>query len=133
MTAQDPDAPRTDELARNAAFNALLEILDERSAHTVADEHTVTWERDVNANGQPVRRYVLRGAWEVDPEPSVARREMIVYHVTLTEERPNRYRPNCTCGWESSRAQPICRVGETQDSHVRRHLRRGEKAEASRD
>jgi hypothetical protein len=59
----------TDEIARNVAYNRLLDILDERSAHTVADTHTVTFERTVNEHGQPVRRYVLRGAWEVDPNP----------------------------------------------------------------
>lgn len=80
---QDPGAPKADELARNAARNALIipigSITDGTGitedsevigaiADTVTRNHTVTWERDVNANEVPVRRYVLRGAWEVDPE-----------------------------------------------------------------
>jgi hypothetical protein len=77
---------KTDELARNAAYNAIrLEHVDatgphgdglrdcERMARYVVDSHTVTWERDANENGVPVRRYVLRGAWEVDPEPRAVR------------------------------------------------------------
>jgi hypothetical protein len=74
--AQGPGAPRTDELARNAAFHALEDLLNTDSGHPhsyaayiVADAHAVTWEHDVNAAGVAVRRYVLRGAWEVDPEP----------------------------------------------------------------
>jgi hypothetical protein len=77
---QDPGAPRTDELARNAALNAITDVLFaapiNQASHAVASlnaaavtwDHTVTWERDVNEHGVPVRRYVLRGAWEVDPE-----------------------------------------------------------------
>lgn len=82
---KDPGAPRTDELARNAALHALddaVRIAADRvtewprqtatvgteAASAILDSHTVTWERDVNANGVAVRRYVLRGAWEVVPE-----------------------------------------------------------------
>lgn len=87
LSARDPGAPRTDELARNAAFRALTDLIGRESgegvlltyatpaqiaAHLTAT-HTVTWERDVNAGEVAVRRYVLRGAWEVDPE-AVARR-----------------------------------------------------------
>lgn len=83
FAASSPGAPKTDELARNAARNALIipigSITDGTGitedsevigaiADTVTRNHTVTWERDVNANEVPVRRYVLRGAWEVDPE-----------------------------------------------------------------
>jgi hypothetical protein len=67
---------KTDELARNAARNAFRDMLSQRIpgvesemiADVLASTHTVTWERDVNEHGQPVRAYVLRGAWEVDPE-----------------------------------------------------------------
>jgi hypothetical protein len=59
---------KTDELARNAAYNALTEVIGWGAARNVTKGHTVTWERDVNEHGQPVRAYVLRGAWEVDPE-----------------------------------------------------------------
>jgi hypothetical protein len=73
---------KTDELARNAARNAVRDLLAdedcsrvmpdgdgaERVADWVMSGFTVTWERNVNEHGQPVRRYVLRGAWEVDPE-----------------------------------------------------------------
>jgi hypothetical protein len=40
-----------------------------RTAAAIVAAHTVTWERTVDEHGQPVRRYVLRGEWEVDPEP----------------------------------------------------------------
>jgi len=73
----------TDELARNAARNAIADLLlsaldgtsfteDYESTSVLADtavrNHTVTWEREVNEANVPVRRYVLRSAWEVDPE-----------------------------------------------------------------
>lgn len=75
-----PGAPRTDEMARNAALHNLTNqaemfvdrhaALGSGGAQHVADwilqGHTVTWETDVNANGVPVRRYVMRGEWEVD-------------------------------------------------------------------
>jgi hypothetical protein len=79
---------KTDELARNAALHAIGDAvsgsLDYATRHAydygasvntqlVTDAviglaASVTWEREVNEHGQPVRRYVLRGAWEVDPE-----------------------------------------------------------------
>lgn len=72
---------KTDELARNAARNTLADIANRRIeedalaynihryiADSVVNTHTVTWERVVNEHGKAVRRYVLRGAWEVDPE-----------------------------------------------------------------
>jgi hypothetical protein len=74
---QDPGAPRTDLLAWNAARNTIRDEIDhhfetpgtaESIAEAVMDAHTVTWERDVNEHGVAVRRYVLRGEWEVDPE-----------------------------------------------------------------
>ena len=78
----DPGAPRANELARNAAMHALADLHREytgplgdgstdaeRVAKSIADNHTVTWETDINSAGVPVRRYVLRGAWEVDPNP----------------------------------------------------------------
>ena len=77
---QNPGAPITDELARNAVRNTIADRLADAFdtgdihagivADTIADEHTVTWETDINAAGVPVRRYVLRGEWEVDPEPA---------------------------------------------------------------
>jgi len=83
---QNPGVPQTDELARNAAYNTIrLAHVDatgphgdgqtdcERMARYMVDEHTVTWERDINSAGVAVRRYVLRGAWEVDPENRVSR------------------------------------------------------------
>jgi hypothetical protein len=83
---KDPSGPRTDELARNAALHALADLTEnagpdlnedgvgstEENAMRIADHilgaHGVTWERDVNAAGVPVRRYVMRGEWTVDPE-----------------------------------------------------------------
>lgn len=77
---RDPGTPDNDEIARNVALHAIAEQLDanpyrdgdyEGAVGTAADvlrKMTVTWERDVNSAGVPVRRYVLRGAWEVDPE-----------------------------------------------------------------
>jgi hypothetical protein len=78
----DPGAPRTDELARNAALHALTDAIREVGynfygsgpegdpevvAGRLTSDHTVTWETDVNSAGVPVRRYVMRGEWEVDP------------------------------------------------------------------
>lgn len=72
---------RTDPMAENAASNALTdraEMFVDRhaaigSAGQVAEwiigAHVVTWERDVNEKGVPVRRYVMRSEWEVDLEP----------------------------------------------------------------
>lgn len=59
-----------DVFAYNAAYHALLRLTDrEATAHAVLDAHpSVRWERDVNSHGVPVRRYVLQGPWEVDPE-----------------------------------------------------------------
>lgn len=83
----DPGAPRTDELARNAARNALAEAIrrvgynfygagpegdPDVVAEHLTNDHTVTWETDVSSAGAPVRRYVLRGAWEVDLNPPAA-------------------------------------------------------------
>lgn len=76
----NPGAPATDELARNAAINAIsCELLNsgvstnpgltDRIGYALAAMHAITWETDINANGVPVRRYVLRGEWEVDPTP----------------------------------------------------------------
>lgn len=80
---KDPGAPRTDALAENQALSTVTETLlstldgtsfteDEESASFIAAavvrNHTVTWETDINSEGVPVRRYVLRGTWEVDPD-----------------------------------------------------------------
>lgn len=72
---------KTDELARNAARNAIARHIEEMEPEAeggyLADRllndiiTTVTWETGVNAAGVPVRRYVLRGEWEVDPAPPV--------------------------------------------------------------
>lgn len=86
---KDPGTPATDELARNAALNAIVDQLVSMPPIDAEDyatyertragvlgllsTHTVTWERDVNANGVAVRCYVLRGPWEVDPEPQPVR------------------------------------------------------------
>lgn len=90
MTENNPSAPVTDELARNAARNALADIVGaaavdltedgvgntEENAGRIADEivatHSTRWEHDVNDAGVTVRRYVLRGAWEVDAEKYAA-------------------------------------------------------------
>lgn len=74
---RDPGTPQTDESARYAALHAIAHVIgredDEVDDYRIADlilaEHvSATWERDVNSAGVPVRRYVLRGPWEVDPE-----------------------------------------------------------------
>lgn len=77
---QDPGRVKSDELARNAARNAIRDMLDGAAGDgapagrcgPVADHltrhHDVTWERDVNSAGMAVRRYVMRGEWTVDPE-----------------------------------------------------------------
>lgn len=80
----NPGTPKTDELARNAAIRALFDRFTSdwetgaENATAVADvvtsTHSVTWERDVNANGVPVRRYVMLGEWEVDPEAAAQKR-----------------------------------------------------------
>lgn len=90
MTENNPGVPVTDELARNAARNALADIVaaspvdlnedgvgsTEENAGRIADliaaTHSVRWEHDVNDAGVTVRRYVLRGAWEVDAEKYAA-------------------------------------------------------------
>lgn len=75
---EDPGAPESDELARNAARNGIRDMLDGGGgdgvsagrAGPVADHlaryHSVTFERDVNSAGVPVRRYAMRGEWVVD-------------------------------------------------------------------
>lgn len=78
----DPGAPRTDELARNAALHAIADAIRDLGfsfnavaplvAEHLTTNNTVTWETDVNSAGVPVRRYVLRGAWEVNPNPPPA-------------------------------------------------------------
>jgi hypothetical protein len=79
---KDPGAPRTDELARNAALHALADTINDGMPHSydlgyedfevaakaITDTHSVTWERDVNGAGVPVRRYVMWSEWTVDPE-----------------------------------------------------------------
>jgi hypothetical protein len=63
-----------DAFAYNAAYNMLLRLIGERDAHAVLDAHpSVRWEREVNGRGVAVRRYVLRGEWEADPEAVQAR------------------------------------------------------------
>lgn len=64
----------TDRLAENAAQNALEDLMRPTVARAIVGAHTVTWERGVSAAGVPVRRYVLRGGWEVDPQPMPAER-----------------------------------------------------------
>lgn len=76
-TVVDPGAPRTDELARNAALHDIANHIEgedseadgQYCANRLLDDMvaSVTWETDVSSAGVPVRRYVLRGGWEVDP------------------------------------------------------------------
>jgi len=65
-------------------------------AAQVTNNHTVTWERDVNANGVPVRRYVLRGMWQVDPEAPRPEAAMTVKdvrdHLPIRKDDIVRYR-----------------------------------------
>lgn len=82
---RDPGAPRTDEIARNVALHAIADHIrcedsdadGQYCASRLLDDiiTSVTWERDVNSAGVPVRRYVLRGEWLVDPEGEHYRRE----------------------------------------------------------
>jgi hypothetical protein len=69
---QDPGVPRTDPMAENAARNALTEVIGGAGGKYIAASvlscHVATWERDVNSAGVPVRRYVLRSEWLVDPD-----------------------------------------------------------------
>lgn len=67
-----------DEIARNVALHRLADQIREvgngdlmRYADQILRSYGVTWEREVNANGVAVRRPVLRGEWEADPEPPV--------------------------------------------------------------
>ena len=74
-----------DHIAWNLARNGIRDMLDGGAgddasagrAGPVADHltryHDVSMERDVNDGGVPVRRYVLRGPWEVDPEAAVGK------------------------------------------------------------
>lgn len=80
---------KTDPMAENHARNALADLIAEgpvldpdngyedqlTNADLIARAHTVTWERVANPNGQDsagndvyLRRYAMRGPWEVDPE-----------------------------------------------------------------
>lgn len=87
-----PGAPGTDVLARNAARNAIAAHIEntepEAEGGYLADLllndliEAVTWERDVNSVEVAVRRYVLRGSWEVDPTAKTAqivRGDVVVY------------------------------------------------------
>lgn len=87
-----PGAPETDVLARNAARNAIAAHIEnmepEAEGGYLADLllndliEAVTWERDVNSAGVAVRRYVLRGEWEVDPTAKTAqivRGDVVIY------------------------------------------------------
>ncbi len=81
LAVTSPDVPETDELARNAARNAFRDALDgqglnddlsggavERLADVPVSDMAVTYERDINSAGKAVRRVVMRGVWEIDPE-----------------------------------------------------------------
>ena len=77
MTEKDQNDPMAAERARSA-FAALEGDAANRMrglAAAYADTHVITWEQAVNTAGVPVRRYVARSAWEVDPEraPDLAR------------------------------------------------------------
>lgn len=86
----NPGAPETDHLARAAARNTLTDCgLGEGTAALgeILAAHSFTWETDINANGVPVRRYVMRGEWEVDPTPPapvVATGDVVTYGEEVT-------------------------------------------------
>jgi hypothetical protein len=70
----NPGAPATDQEAAAKLAWDLNNLLPRKTRGDI--EHlrselftSITWETDINANGVPVRRYVLRGEWEVDPQP----------------------------------------------------------------
>jgi hypothetical protein len=78
---QDPGAPESSDAARVTAARSLSVVIQngpvdlsedgvgnaEENAYRIANEivkrYPVTWERDVDAVGRPLRRFVLRGAW----------------------------------------------------------------------
>lgn len=78
MTEKDQNDPLAAERARAEIMDMVrgidvLHTIDptydqgaESMAVRFANRHTITWERDVNDAGVPVRRYVARSAWEVD-------------------------------------------------------------------
>ena len=69
-TDVNPKGPVSDLSAWGIARRRLVELLGSLGrADTILDRHDANWETDINANGVPVRRYVLRGEWEVDPQP----------------------------------------------------------------
>lgn len=80
---ESPGAPATEPLAVETARTAIAELvlpaMDQEDAEVAendsaaigalfADAHTITWERDVNSAGVPVRRYAARGEWVIDPD-----------------------------------------------------------------
>jgi hypothetical protein len=76
-----PREPESDETARRRARAAIRDMLgngDESAgrcgpvADHLARHHSVTWERDADSAGRAVRRYVLRGNWELDQPDRMA-------------------------------------------------------------
>lgn len=75
MAEKDQNDPLAAEWARAAIIEMVLGEDGRTVGPTVAgiissafaDDHLIAWERSVNSAGVPVRRYVARSAWEVDP------------------------------------------------------------------
>lgn len=134
----DPGAPRTDELARNAALHVLSDAIGaegysayamgqdadpERVASGILDSHTVTWETDINSAGVSVRRYVLRGGWDVDP---TAARQPVVATIGAAEPHPfvgTRYKgrdiDSCShVTMTSSHTGSMCAAGADDPLHL---------------
>ena len=56
-----------DEANRTTDWRHDAETIAVDAGRQFASEHAVTWEHAVNEHGVPVRRYVARSGWEVDP------------------------------------------------------------------
>lgn len=86
MNINGPGGPENDETARWQAWTTIRDMLDDAAninaragrSGAVADyltrHHVVTWERDVDSAGLAVRRYVLRGNWELEQPVEAALR-----------------------------------------------------------
>lgn len=84
MNINGPGGPENDETARRQAWTTIRDMLDGAAgvnaragrSGAVADHltrhHVATWERDVDSAGRAVRRYVLRGEWELEQPEQAA-------------------------------------------------------------